>query len=84
MFEPDLARSPGAPLLHGDKDESSRIAEAPRNVVAALHDGVGDLDRALADATAVVEGTWKTARVQHVALETHGCTASSDRFCVFC
>lgn len=78
VFEPDLARSPGAPLLHGDKDESSRIAEAPRNVVAALHDGVGDLDRALADATAVVEGTWKTARVQHVALETHGAVGWLD------
>lgn len=78
VFEPDLARSPGAPLLHGDKDESSRIAEAPRNVVAALHDGVGDLDRALADATAVVEGKWKTARVQHVALETHGAVGWLD------
>ena len=72
VFDPADARSPTAPLLHADKDVVSRIADAQRNVVAAVHEGVGDVEKALAGSAAVVEGTWKTARVQHVAMETHG------------
>lgn len=39
VLDPDAARRPGAPLVHGDKDPVvSRIAEPTRNVVAQLHD----------------------------------------------
>lgn len=72
VFDPEAARAPGAPLLHGDKDPvASRIAEPGRNVVAAMHEEYGDVDTAIASADAVVSGTWQTARVAHAALETH-------------
>lgn len=72
VFDPDTARQPGAPLVHGEKDpEASRISEPLRNVVAQKHGELGDVDTALAAAEVVVSGTWQTARVSHAALETH-------------
>lgn len=76
MLDPEAARLPGAPLVHGDKPAAaSRIADPSRNVVAATHGEVGDVDAGLAAATHRVEGTWHTAPVDHVALETHGARA---------
>lgn len=73
VHDPEAARSPGAPLLHGDKSpEVARIAEPSRNVVARTHGEVGDVAAGLAAATATVSGTWTTARVTHASLETHG------------
>ncbi|MCL3836510.1 molybdopterin-dependent oxidoreductase [Aeromicrobium duanguangcaii] len=73
VFDPDEARRPGAPVLHGDKDPvESRVADPSRNVVAQLHDEHGDVEAALASAHATVSGTWRTARVSHAQLETHG------------
>ncbi|WP_028642725.1 molybdopterin-dependent oxidoreductase [Nocardioides sp. URHA0020] len=73
VFDPETARAAGAPLLHGDKAaDLSRIAEPHRNVVAQTHGEVGDVAAGLAAAAATVSGTWRTARVTHVALETHG------------
>ncbi|WP_127783726.1 molybdopterin cofactor-binding domain-containing protein [Rhodococcus sp. X156] len=73
VVDPELARSPGAPLLHGDKDpDVARIAEPGRNVVAQTHGEVGDVAAGLAGAAATVSGTWRTARVTHASLETHG------------
>ncbi|MBS44014.1 MAG: aldehyde oxidase [Nocardioides sp.] len=73
VLDPEEARRPGAPLVHGEKSAAlSRISEPQRNVVAQTHGEVGDVDAALADAAVVVSGTWRTARVHHAALETHG------------
>jgi putative selenate reductase molybdopterin-binding subunit len=73
VFDPEAARQEGAPLLHGDKATAvSRIAEPARNVVAQSHGEVGDVRRGLAEAVATVRGTWRTARVTHASLETHG------------
>jgi len=71
VFDPDLARSPGAPLVHGDKGVANRISDAGRNVLAQLHGETGDVDAAIATADAVVSGVWQTQRVNHAALETH-------------
>ena len=71
VFDPDLARSPGAPLVHGDKGVANRISDAGRNVLAQLHGETGDVDAAIAAADAVVTGVWQTQRVNHAALETH-------------
>ena len=71
VFDPLVAREPGAPLLHGEKGPSSRIADPGRNTVAEFHGEMGDVDAALASADAVVSGTWQTQRVSHAALETH-------------
>jgi putative selenate reductase molybdopterin-binding subunit len=73
VYDPEAARSPGAPLLHGDKPtEQSRISDPGRNVAAQLHGEVGDVAAGLAAAATTVSGTWTTARVTHASLETHG------------
>ena len=71
VFDPLLAREPGAPLLHADKGPESRIAAPDRNTVAEFAGETGDVDAAIRDAAAVVTGTWQTQRVNHAALETH-------------
>ncbi|MET0316525.1 MAG: molybdopterin cofactor-binding domain-containing protein [Rhodococcus fascians] len=72
VFDPAAASLPGAPLVHADKGQESRIADPSRNLVAELHGGTGDVDAAVADADAVVTGRFTTQRIQHVHLETHG------------
>jgi putative selenate reductase molybdopterin-binding subunit len=59
------ALAPGAPLLHAEL--------APGNVCASADRGSGDPEAGFAAADVVYEGTFRTQRVQHVALETHGC-----------
>ncbi len=71
VFDPLLAREPGAAVLHGDKGPQSRIAAPERNTVSEFHGETGDVDTALRDAAAVVSGTWQTQRVSHAAIETH-------------
>uniref|UniRef100_UPI0039F040DF molybdopterin-dependent oxidoreductase n=1 Tax=Sinomonas sp. G460-2 TaxID=3393464 RepID=UPI0039F040DF len=72
VLTPEEALAPGAPLVHGEKDAAlSRIADPGRNVVAELHSEVGDVEAGLAAADFVYEDTFRTQRVQHVALETH-------------
>ncbi|MEP6481266.1 MAG: molybdopterin cofactor-binding domain-containing protein [Rhodoglobus sp.] len=71
VFDPLIARAPGAPLLHADKGPESRIAAPDRNTVAEFHGETGDVAAAIASAAAVVTGTWQTQRVNHAALETH-------------
>jgi len=57
------ALAPGAPQLHPGL--------APGNVCAQVHRQTGDPDAAFAAAHAVYQETFRTQRVQHVALETH-------------
>ncbi|GAB7071656.1 molybdopterin-dependent oxidoreductase [Mycobacterium hodleri] len=82
VFDPEQARAAGAPLLHDGKSTEARIADPTRNLVAEVHGGVGDVDEGVAQAVrsggAVVRGRWNTQRVQHVHLETHGCTGWRD------
>ncbi|HEY3883459.1 MAG TPA: molybdopterin-dependent oxidoreductase [Trebonia sp.] len=63
VTNPADALAPGAPLVHPDL--------APRNVCAEAHRQTGDPDAAFAAAAVVYEETFRTHRVQHVALETH-------------
>lgn len=72
VFEPEDALTAHAPKLHADKPNSSRIADASRNVAAAIHGRSGDIAAGLDAAVEVVHGVWETQRVQHVHLETHG------------
>lgn len=81
VFDPEMAQLPGAHLVHGDKGLGARIADPARNLVAEVHGEVGDVAAALARAResgAVVTGSWQTARVQHVHLETHGSVGWQD------
>ncbi len=73
VFDPDEARRPGAPLLHPDRTPDERVMEAGRNVVAGFHTGHGgDIEAALAASHVTVTGEWRSSRVTHAALETHG------------
>ncbi|MUM18530.1 molybdopterin-dependent oxidoreductase [Mycobacterium sp. CBMA271] len=81
VFDPELAQRPGVHLVHGGKGPGARIADTARNLVAEVHGEVGDIAAAVARAQkngAVVSGSWQTARVQHVHLETHGCVGWRD------
>ena len=79
VHDPEHARDPDAPLLHGDKDPvASRIANPARNVAAELHGEHGDVEAGLREADAVVRGRWQTQRVSHVSLETHACLGWLD------
>lgn len=78
VFDPELARRPGAPLLHPDRTPADRVDEADRNVILAIHEGFGDVDAALAGAHTTVRGTWSTGRVIHAQLETRGAVGRID------
>ncbi|GIF15648.1 molybdopterin-dependent oxidoreductase [Actinoplanes teichomyceticus] len=64
VTDPALALAPDAPLVHGDKLD--------RNVVGELHAALGDVAGGFADADEVYQATFRTPRVQHASLETHG------------
>jgi putative selenate reductase molybdopterin-binding subunit len=73
VFDPEAAMRPGAPLVHGDKDAAAaRIARPDANVVGERHAELGDVAAGFAAADEVVEGTYRSPRVQHASLETHG------------
>ncbi|MEV7769334.1 molybdopterin-dependent oxidoreductase [Microbacterium sp. NPDC086615] len=79
VFDPEEARTPGAPLLHPDRTPEERVMDAGRNVVAGFHTGHGgDIDAALAASHATVTGEWTSSRVTHAALETHGAVGWLD------
>jgi putative selenate reductase molybdopterin-binding subunit len=77
VLDPERALR-GEVVVHRGKGPASRIADAAHNVVAEVRGDVGDVDAGLAGAAAVVDGTWRTARVQHVHLETHCARAWLD------
>ena len=77
VIDPEAARAPGAPVVH-DKDAKSRIEQPERNILAALHAGVGDVDAALATCAHVVAAEYETQRLHHAALETHGALAAIE------
>jgi CO/xanthine dehydrogenase Mo-binding subunit/aerobic-type carbon monoxide dehydrogenase small subunit (CoxS/CutS family) len=71
VFDPLVAREPGAPLVHDGKSPANGIDDVTRNTVAELHGERGSVAAAVEQADAVVTGTWTTSRVSHAALETH-------------
>ncbi|GGS90583.1 dehydrogenase [Streptomyces tanashiensis] len=75
VTDPEAAMRPGAPRLHGDKGPEARIARAENNVAGEVHGEIGDVERGFAEADVVYEETFRTQRVQHASLETHGCVA---------
>ncbi|MFK0184764.1 molybdopterin-dependent oxidoreductase [Streptomyces rubiginosohelvolus] len=74
VVDPEEAMAPGAPVLH-DKGPASRIARAENNVVGEVHGEIGSVDEGFAEADVVYEETFRTQRVQHASLETHGAVA---------
>jgi CO/xanthine dehydrogenase Mo-binding subunit/aerobic-type carbon monoxide dehydrogenase small subunit (CoxS/CutS family) len=72
VLDPEAAMAEGAPLVHGDKDSSHRIARPQDNVAGEMHAGIGDVPAGFAGADEVYEATFRTPRAQHASLETHG------------
>ncbi|MFJ3202251.1 molybdopterin-dependent oxidoreductase [Streptomyces sp. NPDC086989] len=75
VTDPEEAMRPGAPALHGDKGPESRIARAAYNVAGEVHGEIGCVAEGFAEAAVVYEETFRTQRVQHASLETHGSVA---------
>ncbi|WP_030611808.1 molybdopterin-dependent oxidoreductase [Streptomyces sclerotialus] len=75
VLDPEEAMRPGAPVVHDKDPHTSRTARPRTNIVAEVHTGTGDLAAGLAAADAVYEETFRTQRVQHASLETHGAIA---------
>ncbi|WP_420813947.1 molybdopterin-dependent oxidoreductase [Phytoactinopolyspora endophytica] len=71
LVDPERARDPDVPLVHGDKGPDSGIADPARNVVAEISSHIGDIDTGMAGAAAVYEGTFHSPRIQATHLETH-------------
>ncbi|MGC4879732.1 molybdopterin-dependent oxidoreductase [Micromonospora sp. DT43] len=78
VIGPEEAMTSGAPILHGDKGAESGIARPDRNVAGEVHAEAGDVTAGLAAADLVYEQTFRTQRVQHASLETHGALAYVD------
>ena len=72
VLDPAAALAPGAPLLHPAADGLGS------NVVAELHAEIGDPDAGFAAADFLHEDTYRSQRLQHVALETHATVAWID------
>ncbi|WP_035857325.1 molybdopterin-dependent oxidoreductase [Cryptosporangium arvum] len=79
VLDAEEALRPGAPVLHADKGPGDGIARAEANVAGEVHGEIGDVEAALAAADATWTGTFRTQRVQHASLETHGSVAWFDR-----
>ncbi|WP_033817691.1 molybdopterin-dependent oxidoreductase [Kitasatospora sp. MBT63] len=72
VVDPELAMLPGAPVIH-PKGPESRIFRAENNVCGEVHGELGSVEQGFAEADVVYEETFRTQRVQHASLETHGC-----------
>ena len=70
VLTPSDALRADAPRVHGDK--------ADTNVVGELHGSIGDVDGGFAAADEIYEETFRTPRVQHASLETHGAVGWID------
>lgn len=68
----------------GDPREGKVIYQFPlhgdirHNVAAGNAGGIGDVDKAFAEADAIVERTYQTSQIQHTPLETHVCFARME------
>ncbi|WP_420036162.1 molybdopterin-dependent oxidoreductase [Streptomyces sp. cg28] len=78
VLDPEEAMRPGAPTVHDKDAATARIARPRANVVGEAHGETGDVEAGFAAADAVYEGTYRTQRVQHASLETHGAVAWFD------
>ncbi|MFE5731007.1 molybdopterin-dependent oxidoreductase [Streptomyces sp. NPDC056528] len=75
VVDPEEAMRPGAPVVHAGKGRRERIARVENNVAGEVHGEIGRVEDGFAEADVVYEETFRTQRVQHASLETHGCVA---------
>ncbi|MFE9116715.1 molybdopterin-dependent oxidoreductase [Streptomyces sp. NPDC007172] len=75
VVDPEKAMAPGAPVIHEGKGPEVRIARVENNVAGEVHGEIGCVADGFAEADVIYEETFRTQRVQHASLETHGCVA---------
>ncbi|MGX9888421.1 molybdopterin-dependent oxidoreductase [Streptomyces sp. NPDC002276] len=78
VLDPEEAMRPGAPVVHDKDATTARISRPQDNVVGEAHGEIGSVEAGFAEADAVYEDTYRTQRVQHASLETHGAVAWFD------
>ncbi|MEU4561175.1 molybdopterin cofactor-binding domain-containing protein [Actinoplanes sp. NPDC023936] len=78
VLDPAEAMRPGAPVLHPDKGTAEGISRSASNVVGELHATLGDVEAGFAAADEIYGATFRTGRVQHASLETHGAVGWLD------
>ena len=71
VFDPEEATRAGAPMVHADAT-CPRISDPARNIVAQFAGEIGDVAEGFAEAEVIHEAVYRTQRVQHAHLETHG------------
>src|SRR5882724_12838050 len=84
LFDPELARAPGAPLLHPDFKnywlDATLFTPVPNsNVLSHFKLRRGDIEAGFSDADEIFEGTYKSQAFTHGALEPHAAIAQLDR-----
>ncbi|MFI5750220.1 molybdopterin-dependent oxidoreductase [Streptomyces sp. NPDC051644] len=75
VLDPEEAMLPGAPVVHAKDARTARISRPQNNVVGEVHGEIGSVEVGFAEADVVYEETFRTQRVQHASLETHGAVA---------
>ncbi|MFE2883048.1 molybdopterin-dependent oxidoreductase [Streptomyces sp. NPDC059272] len=78
VLDPEAAMRPGAPVVHDKDAATARISRPENNVVGEAHGEIGSVETGFAEADAIHESTYRTQRVQHASLETHGAVAWFD------
>lgn len=78
VFDVEAADAREAPVIHPDAGADAGIARPEDNVLAEVHHEIGDVEAALATSAATHEATYRTQRLSHMALETHGCISWID------
>ncbi|WP_420312325.1 molybdopterin-dependent oxidoreductase [Streptomyces sp. YS-B37] len=78
VLDPEAAMRPGAPVVHDKDAVTARISRPQNNVVGEAHGEIGSVETGFAEADAIHESTYRTQRVQHASLETHGAVAWFD------
>ena len=80
LLDPALALVPEAPRVHDPADrpeeDAPPLARHP-NLAAEVHGEVGDVEAGFAGPTSSTR-TFQSQRLQHAALETHGCLGWRD------
>ncbi|WP_405698773.1 molybdopterin-dependent oxidoreductase [Streptomyces sp. NBC_01383] len=79
VLDPEEAMRPGAPVVHAKDGAAARIARPLDNVVGESHGEIGSVEEGFAASDVVYEETFRTQRVQHASLETHGAVAWFER-----
>ncbi|MFB8007121.1 molybdopterin-dependent oxidoreductase [Nocardia sp. NPDC056000] len=78
VLDPEEAMRPDAPRVHAKDAKVARIARPESNVVGEVHGEIGSVAAGFAEAAVIYEETFRTQRVQHASLETHGAVAWFD------